>query len=143
MDGLIQRINSWVETAAGVFARRVVIDSFPTQSWPEDRHVPQLGSGTTALDVHFSTTDSTNLNEHIFEVIASTVTLEVKSNSDSVYRDIIVEDMNSLDANLNYEKVSSVALVTGIYRLKGNFHSLRATQTVTAASSSKLNSYCK
>ena len=116
--------------------------NFAALAFPEDRHDEQGGSGATAADIHFQTTDSTNFNEHIFEVVASTVTLEVMMNADSAaYKNVWVEEMDVTAPQANL--ITAVALPVGIYKLKGNFHSIKATQTATAAASSTLSSYCK
>lgn len=108
-----------------------------------DRHDANGGVGANASDVLFSPTDLTNFNEHILEVTSGVVDVTVAINSGSTFRDVFWENMAVLNANLEYEKTTGAALPVGIYRLKGNFHSIKAVQNGASASAADLDSYCK
>ena len=52
MDGLAKRISSWVETATGVFARRVVEQSAKAETWKyEDGSTLAISGAATTSDV--------------------------------------------------------------------------------------------
>lgn len=139
VKGKWERWNS-IEGAANVATSKDSIWSYGT--WPADRHDPNAGAGTTAGDMHFSTTDQSNFNEHIITVTAgaSGVTLTVKPDSASTATNVFVEDMLNVAAGT---MVTGVALPVGMYKLRGKFKNITMTQVGTETASSEMISYVK
>ena len=122
-------------------AAHTAVQNWGGQLQPADRHDEQGGTGTNAADVRFSTTDSTNFNEHILEVTAGAVTLTVGINDTSTPRNIFVEELDVAD-QLGAQ-ITGVGLPVGIYRFKGNYTVITVVQSGAAASASDLASYVK